>query len=387
MRLLSWAIPFLLFISCQSYDSVEEHEYEFKIMLTEEIKFPLDSLSSGIPSGISETFQSNSPNDTLFSPDNTYFQFNSLGNLLYYDTDTYRLIHKISTKGELLRGLGSVFGAYTLNSDSIYLFAKPFIGLIDSNGNLIDKFNYMTYDIIAEPIPASNSPFLFSKSKIIMGFYDNLIPPKNYNTTLESSELGGRVLFIDLLKKEPSFSFPFPDSYLKNKYYSRYYYSPTVSITNDKKNYLVSLGGDNYVYHTDFKDFTEPIYAGSSEFSLKVKSSSRQNEFEHYRLNYAYNRLIYDKYSGYTYRFLSIPKSEDQLDNPDITISRFKELIIIVLDENLDKIAETKISADFHDEAVFVTEKGLHIWNHKKTNIDEDNMYFGVFNVVKKDSQ
>jgi hypothetical protein len=390
MRLNILIILIITFQACQQseiIDQQDQQEYEFEVKLVDEIKFLLDSISSGIPSEINEAFRSNSPNDTLFEVDRTYFQFSSNGNLLYYDANNYQLIHKINMQGEFLNNLGMVFGAYTLNSDSIYLFATPYIGLIDAAGNLKDKFNYMNYAMIAEPTPISNFPFHFTGSKIIAGFLNKDLPPSNFNTKLESSEVGNRILTIDLIKKESSFSFPFSNEYLENRYYSRYYYHPTITETKDVNKFLVSLAGDNNIYLTDFKSFTEPIYAGISDFSVKTMNNPMQNGYNHYRMNYAYHRVIYDKYKGYTYRFLTIPKNDSQLESPDMVVSRFKELIIIVLDDKLEKIAETRISVDFMDIAVFVTEKGLHIWNHKKTNIDEDNMYFGVFNVVKKDSQ
>ena len=114
---------------------------------------------------------------------------------------------------------------------------------------------------------------------------------------------------------------------------------------------------------------------------------SNESEWDHYRLNYMYEGIIYDQYRNCYYRFVSLPKTKEDLGSGDLKTSRIKDIAVIILDEDFNKIGETIIPQEYSNMIYFVSKGGLNLLNLKKNLADEDNMHFGIFSLTDEASK
>jgi len=94
--------------------------------------------------------------------------------------------------------------------------------------------------------------------------------------------------------------------------------------------------------------------------------------------NHSYSNIIYDKYNNVYYRIAEMKSKYNGLPAWN------KEIAVIILDEQLNKIGETFIGKchSCNIFTMYVNKKGLHI---QKENAHEDSMDFSVYKLIQND--
>ena len=370
--------------SCNDGQDIKRIDLNYELSFIGELKLPLDSLTTSMPHAKSNSFQTNNPNDPIFEYGKSYFQMMSFPNILIYDVAERKLLLKVPIKRDELNMVGMPGTARVINSDSIYFINYPNLSLIDFKGNLLKNYSLMTKEKIAEIIPIHSSKVI-GKS-FISAFATNSIPPRDGNKKYTNADLLGALLNLDLESGHLSFLGAYPSEYAATNFIPRHYYFQSISESPNPYELVASFGASDsvQVFHTE-RDIVKTYFAGFSEF-IKVppKQSPTVDDFDFYRLNFSYNELLYDPYRELLYRVVELPKPESSLSNPDRSIANYKQLAIITLDKNFQKISETVLPKNFHNEIIFVSEEGLNIWDFEKSFQDEDHLYLGVFQLNEK---
>ena len=380
-RLVKYSILFFLciiFVSCED-DTIKEYNHE--LILFDEYVLPIDSVTSVITTS-SEAFVPSYTSDYLDSG-NVYLALINRGSIQFYDYSKKRLVHTLKFKFEGPNSVSSsVWSFDIINQDSIILssFPSPYFYIGNIREDILDSYEVKHEPKIMEAATSSGNPILLVNGNFYLGFYTE-VPPLNGQSPLGDFDVNGIVLEKNKESKNQKLRAYLTEPYLGNKLYSQYYYLTYLNYTPDKNSLMISLGADDSLTVTNFKDTYKRYYAGSDLFDQDDISgyTAKMKNWDHYRLNYMYEGIIYDKYRKCYYRFVSLPKKEEDLSSPDLKTGRVKDFSIVVLNDRFEKIAETLIPTEYCDMSYFITEQGLHLYNIRQATIDEDNIYYGIF--------
>lgn len=375
------------FSSCTEGGS--EKTYNFSLKLSGEYQLPIDSLTSVITTS-TEIFIPSKTSEFLDSGV-VYLCLENRGRLQFYDLNKKELKHTLSFKYQGPNSISSSMRSFDIiNQDSILIstFPAPFIYLVNINGSVLSRFQINNVPKAIEASTTSANPMVLIDNSLFLGFLSN-VPPNDHHSPLEPDEIEGIVLEKSLIDSSQQLRYYFTEPYQGEKLYSMYYYMSYINYDATRDNILISLGADDSITVTDFKTNLRRFYAGSDLFNLdEVKGLSKKDkDWDHYRLNFMYEGIIYDKYKECYYRFISHPKSEEQITSSEIKEGRVKEYSVIVLNNQFEKIAESVIPADYCDMSYFITDRGLFLYSISMAAADEDNIYFGVFSLEENTSE
>ncbi|NVK42046.1 MAG: DUF4221 family protein [Oceanospirillaceae bacterium] len=363
-------------------DNLKNTETSF-LELTGEIQIPIDTRTSGI-SEFATTYLHKTSSDSIFINQQNYLCYlNRWREIQFYDLKSKNLVHQISFVSDGPNAiLGNITSFNIKSLDSIYVssFPLPFIYRVNLLGEILERIELGSFNKPIEPVSSTSRPVVLYNDHIYTGFYTTL-PPTDFHSPLSTEELDGVILNIDLKSKKQELQYYLPTAYTKNNLFSRYYYNPSIGINKFNNQILISFGASDSITVTDFNNFERNYYAGSSLFDEVASLKSKQDAWDHYRLNYMYEGIVYDSYRECYYRFLTLPKKEDELKSGDLKTGRIKDISIIILDNNFQQIGETLIDPSYSNLVYFIDERGLNLYNIKKGLSDEDNLYFGIFNL------
>ncbi|TCL13453.1 uncharacterized protein DUF4221 [Roseivirga ehrenbergii] len=375
-------LPFcwlLLIVSCADKRS---SDLTVHLVLEGEIKIPMDATTSGISEYVT-TYNHLKPSDSIFNNNQTYLCYLNRGKeIQFYDLESKEIIHRISFQSA---GPNAIIGRITafnvVSADSIFVssFPVPFVFRVNLLGEVKEKIMLGPFDKAVEPISNTSKPLLVTNNHIYSSFYTTL-PPTDFHSPLSGDELDNVIIDIDLKSKKQKLQYHLPSPYTKNKLLSHYYYNPSIEKGKRSGEILISFGAHDSISVTDFNNFDRNYYAGSSLFD-EIPSLEKQDGWDHYRLNYMYEGIIYDEFRNYYYRFLTLPKKKDELKSEDLKTGNVKDIAIIILNGNFEKIGETIIDPSYSNMTYFINEEGLNLFNIEKGLTDEDNLYFGTFKV------
>lgn len=377
-------IGYALFLT--SCSKSKEIHYAAFLELTDEMHFPLDETTSGISEFVT-TYTHNGISDSIFNNEQTYLAYiNQPREVQFYDMESKQLVHRINFPSQGPNSISIITAVHTQSPDSIFIasFPLPFIFRVNMKGEILERINLGPFNKTVEPISSTSKPIVVTNNHIYTGFY-TLLPPTDFHSPLNPQELKEIVLDIDLKSQQQELKLNLPDSYTRDKIFSRYYYNPSLSRGKEKGEILISFGASDSITVTNFKQTNHTSYAGSELFSNINPSSKAEDSWDHYRLNYMYEGIIYDPYRNCYYRFLTLPKKEDDLKSTDMKTGRIKDIAIIILDKDFKKVGETMIDPAYSNMMYFVNEKGLNLFNIKKGLTDEDHMSFGTFELTRSD--
>lgn len=378
--------------SCAKNKSLDETKYPIHLEWKEDISFSLDSLTDGYPKNKTAIFRSNNPNDSIFDFNRDYLLHVSLvpgyPYFLFYDLGDQSLFKKLEIDMERMNISTYLGDVIILNSDSLYIQNFPFLTLFSLKGEAIKRYSLISRDKTAEILPFLETALV--NGNFYSGYLGNELPPAAGNSELTTSQMNGAILKLDLSLDSVLFVGELPVDYQNNNFFPYHHYFASLTTNEDSSKIIYSFGASNYIQALDLSNNTTQNFPALSDLFEKVPSklsaSDDMDDFDFYRLHHSFERIIFDPYRKVYYRFYSFPKTEEELNNPAAHISRLKsKLGVVILDEKFQKIGETILPVGYNSTLVFITDKGLHVWNADQSFEDEDNMYIGVFNLIENE--
>jgi len=344
-------------------------ENKYTLNLKKCITFSLDTLTDyGTP--CLQYFENNNKNYIAYQNE----RYNSIYIYNYDNKEKYKIL-KIQKGGA--KGVGVMNGFYVHNFDSIFIPSQTnkCLYLVDINGNIIDKYKYPSKtknDFINLKFETRNQPIYINKK---------LFSP-NYSDNFQS-------VILDLNTQNWLQNTTRPITYQKGFFGSPNLYQCYRTYNENTNHFYYSFPIDNYIY-TNTENNDAKFYAGSYLFDDIEPMSTNpfkiafQNSDRFFRQSPSYAGIFYDKYRNLYYRLAELPVSNENIDANDELIRGFKNYTIIILDEKLKKVGEYIMPKYTNGSGmVFISKDGLNILNFKKSNKNEDRMYFDLFEVVE----
>jgi hypothetical protein len=341
-------------------------------------------------------------NETKFSTKALFSFVNSDGNeilsfegdnkILFYQLHDGLLIHSIHLQKEGPNGVGTVFGHYPLSLDSVYITRRntPELYLVNSNGNVLDKYNYL-YDINEELCTHTISSTIVYSPLIKIGhkIFLNQFLLEGGNTTGDILEKNPVSIVIDeYTKKVNKLPFTYPRLWEGVNDFAFAEYSRIF----DGKRFVYSFFWDENIYITNIEHTeVKKISAKSRYISELNKKLKRPNNFQQgikMSIETAkYGNLVFDPYREVYYRF-AFPQTELKTTEDIQVVSLFRKVFsIIILNKDLEVIGETSFEENtFVPFLFFISKKGLYISNNHINNpfFDENKIAFKRFSLLNK---
>jgi len=375
----------IVLMGCINPNDNKLENFSQELVLDDYYQIPLDSVTDGLPYGYSGVFRSNNPNDSIFEYGKDYFQFisNSTGEWLVYDLTTSNNIFRLKLTGDGPVRFAPINAFIPKNADSILVLNFPNITLINHKGKILKNINALTPEKLGQFIPQSYVLPVWIDDVLITGIMSDL-PPNDLRRKVKMEELIGAIMYIDIITEEKSFKHEFSDQYLNGNYLSHQMYFGTLHAYDSNTTAILGYPHSDSLFIIEGGKIKTQFQAKSEFFNSIPPITPKLKEFDHFRMNYCYRSHFYDAKNKIIYRVVSFPIAEDNLDDPDITISRLKNIAIIAINENFEKVAETVLPEKFHDLMAFVSDGKLYLWDKEKSFSDEDNIHFGVFELKDK---
>ena len=320
---------------------------------------------------------------------------NKYNNSIYlYDYNTGNYVTKFVYEREGSNGILGVAGYYIKNMDSIYLYNRPMVELVlaDSTGRVKDKislkgeqedwpFHYPQYDFktICPIIEKSNN--LLLPGFFPFGLNDSLVNKFRFTTCYD----------IKTNNTSHLFTYP-PEIFGNNANWSDPAYMQVYSSLMPTGEIVHSFSASHNLYiHKLDADFSRIVYGGSNvarnikSIDWDINSGYTPPEkilYLHYIQQDLYSAILYDSWREVYYRYMlqGIPEA-----TTDTRINS-KKIIIVILDKEFNYLGETNIGTgeDWNWNNSFITEEGLNIEYKDINDIDENFLYFKIFNIKKK---
>ena len=318
--------------------------------------------------------------------------FNSFDASLHiYDYQSGALEKKIKFHPEGNHGIGksSNMGHYMEKSDSIFLFHhwENKVYLMDGNAAILRK-----YDLINSALPFEFM-MMVSPSSPAFKIKDHLFitcqsaHSKMNETTylidldLKSGEVKWGIKGPEILDKAfwgaltpytLSLAFDPDDGTIATSFAK----DPEVKVfkaSNTHDIYNARVVGSKYVQ--SFKSFPKKDSEGPL-FGYSYKEIASETN-----RTALYGPIIYDPYRELYYRFMFLPRSQEQYEQK----AKGVQQSIIITNKSLDKIGEIKLPKGiYHPSLFFINDKGLHIANANEYEQDEDFMVFDIYTPESK---
>lgn len=329
-----------------------------------------------------------------------YNEFDSIGYLSIlnsqeneinvYDYDKNRIIEKIKLKQEGPDGVGALdrqSSHFMISKDSIFVFHLAYgqAFLLNGSSEVLRKYTLIDFrndSYSAVPIPSTLNPIIKVGNDILLSCTINA-PQLNYETYQT-------VLKLNLETGEQNFIFSLPRVYSDRFWALSFKYQVCLAFNHLKNElmlnypvihdlYIGSLEGE--IIDTKFagSQYIDRINAVGDDLSVGTTTPTHEAYREMANVDFSssdYISLLYDEHRKVYYRIVHIrPKLED-VENGD----RIPELSIILLDDELNKLGETRLSKKRYNHSMFfVSDRGLNIARKDLYLTNEDSISFEVF--------
>lgn len=289
--------------------------------------------------------------------------------ILFYDLKTQKRVGQILFNKE--SGFSkSIQGYKYIDNNTIIAtnFFTDSLYITDDKAKIkyATLFNYddeINNQKISKVIPNSNTPFIIKEELFLFS------PRLTY---LKKEDIYKKPIFYNYNLKSRKFSainFYFPKEYVDSNTFNHEF-----SYCYNGKNIVISPSHSNEIWITDlnFKEIKK-ISAESEKyrkFNVFTDKNKSMQEFLHDKCsNTYYYGMYYDKYRSVYYRVCFPGRDIDLNDKNLAKESNYpKNMSIIVLDENFNKIGESHFD-DFEFESVFfIAPDGLYV---KSNNPDK----------------
>ncbi len=296
----------------------------------------------------------------------------------FYDLKLQRLENKVTCALEGPDGVGKVSGFRAISMDSIFLTLGHSIVLINSKGQIINKFSFKEIKKGYLPVPYFSTsrvywPLVVKSKKLYIPQELSLDLPYMPDNAIWPSPNSKICLTIDMTDKKNEYlpmEHPLADEkHLNTVRFSREF---------DGNYFIYSFFDDPNVYVTKDHIHINKYYVSSVYFDkivhLKYKSIP---SFEKYNIDHitrsSYHNIVYDMKRKVYYRFVKLPDKYEKSDDITKLVKYPQNFSIIVLNKNFQIIGETKLPPGTYEyKNFFVAEKGLYLSINHIDNPDLD---------------
>ncbi len=310
-----------------------------------------------------------------------------------YNLGEQRLVKRLRFPTNGPNSIRQIQNFTVINSDSIYVYTQANVFqtiLVNGEGevinsNIFEKPDKISFEAIINHGSGNTSPTFLHKKQLCFVQYPliKLADPANINDEFECE------LCYDLeTGKGNKMRIHFPKSY-QNKIWGAFNFMMSRTKGHDD-NVVYSWPAKDEIMVTNFKNEGKWIKAKVDNDYGKTpqpfyKEPEGDEDLEVVVFNYTYHRMHYDAYRNVYYRLALAPM--DELKVKDYTALSYCPIIVIILNENFEKIGETHLPKNIYDfSACFVGEKGFYIphTNPGNPNLGENNITYSIFKLQKK---
>lgn len=292
--------------------------------------------------------------------------------LLIYELLSGKFVKKFSFHAEGPNGIGPRLDNY-LMEDFHHIFipgiTHSVIYRTDTTGIIKDKILFPETEDGLLTIPSYYTNLDHKQLHFIDGA---LYIPQGINRRLGTDrwieESPTAVIMDTLTRKLKKFPMLHPQGKISSEDYGQYMFDLSYSMTYDGENFIYSFSCEDELYKVNPSTASiEKIPAASQYLSPITAKKKRPDDFQQAVKAScempSYRNILYDKYRKVYYRF-AFPETEleENLNYMQILHNGKKEFSIIILDEDLNIVGETKFpSFTYVPHICFIREDGLYI--------------------------
>ena len=295
--------------------------------------------------------------------------------ILLYDYKTQSLLRKIDVVN-----LGDPTSYTIINQDTIIVldYLKGGIAFLNDKGEIYEKIE-IPLDIAYYPFPVSKiAPIKINKGKLV---YWGNISGEYIDESSDNRKVMG---ILDLESHAISYQVPYSDVYKESNWGGGLFRWIYAEYNPKTHNFIVSFPAEHDLFvFSENGDMQNKIYAGSDYIDViaslpksKIFPLDAEEKTRFFVESHSYANIVYDPYRDLYYRVA------EQKCNYKDAIGWKKNISIIILDSQFDKIGETLIGeCDYNYRyAMFVNKQGLHIPQGSSENM----LCFNIYSYEKK---
>ena len=292
--------------------------------------------------------------------------------LLIYELLSGKFVKKFSFDAEGPNGIGPMLNNYWMKDfNNIYIpgITHSVIYQTDTTGIIKGKIDFSETEDGLLTIPSYYTNLDHKQLHFIDGA---LYIPQGINRRLGTDrwieESPTAVIMDTLTRKLKKFPMLHPQGKISSEDYGQYMYDLSYSMTYDGENFIYSFSCEDELYKVNPSTASiEKIPAASQYLSPITAQKKRPDDFQQAVKAScempSYRNILYDKYRKVYYRF-AFPETEleENLNYMQILHNGKKEFSIIILDEDLNIVGETKFPPfTYVPHICFIREDGLYI--------------------------
>lgn len=368
----------------ENNSKIFENKYAF--VEVDSMSFPIDSIT---------TFWHYSSAINKIDSDSIYFYsyINSFDHSINYSSLDKQKTKKIfaNLKNESKLNLISETSTHLfINPNQFFIYSLDTGKLfhIDSIGNIKNEYGIVDYNnanntSLVFPEPSSMNPFIKSNDDILFSC--------GIKSQIDYSGIG-MVLKYNLKNNEKKYILPLPQLYNEAFWGSPFKYLPSFALNPNENILAISYPISSYVYRADLNgNIIDSASVGSKYFSkiepmfndveYAIKTDRDYGEEDIFSFsNSDFSKLIYDRYKNLYYRVAFIRPNENEVKIGD----KIPDFSIIITDNNLKKIGESKFSGKIYDVSMMsVTEHGIWLPRKDYYTLDQSKIIFSLFELKK----
>lgn len=323
-----------------------------------------------------------------------YLSFDNRGKeILFYKITSGELVKKVCFEKEGANGIGGSLDSYSiLDFNHIYIPAQN--GLIyvsDTSAVINQRIDYSKTDEGSHLTYFNIQSFIYNPLYFVEG---KLYIPQPPNPSLEGEFLSKSPVSAVIDTANHSIK-ALPLNYLPTVSAKDVMYSMgglAVSRCYDGENFLYSFYESDTVYKASADHKIIEKYSLKSKYIDKVEVTVNRDWDLDRRIKQlceqsAYGNLIYDKYRKVYYRFV-YPKTEleDRENYMNILHSGKKSLAIMIIDEKMNVIGETRLpDYTYNPNIFFIRKDGLYlsVSHIKRLDYDDNMLRFQRLELIK----
>lgn len=316
--------------------------------------------------------------------------------LLVYELLSGKLVKKVSFHAEGPNGIGpGLYGYLMKDFDHIYVagITHSVIYRTDTTGIIREKILFPETEdgMLTEPSYYTNLGYKQ------LHFIDGaLYIPQGLNRALGTDrwveESPTAVVMDTLTRKVKRFPMLHPQGKISSEDYNNYMADLTYSMTYDGENFIYSFSCEDELYRVAPSSASVEKMPATSRYLPTITFKKIPDDFRQIIKASCempdYGNILYDPYRKVYYRF-AFPETEleDGLNYMQILHNGKKEFSIIILDENLHVIGETKFPPfSYVPHIFFIREDGLYIStsHFMREDYSDDILCFQRFELKRK---
>lgn len=291
--------------------------------------------------------------------------------LLIYELLSGKFVKKFSFDAEGPNGIGPMLNNYWMKDfNNIYIpgITHSVIYQTDTTGIIKGKIDFSETEDGLLTIPSYYTNLDHKQLHFIDGA---LYIPQGINRRLGTDrwieESPTAVIMDTLTRKLKKFPMLHPQGKISSEDYGQYMYDLSYSMTYDGENFIYSFSCEDELYKVNPSTASVEKIPAASQYLSPITFKRRPDDFSQTLKATcemaSYKNILYDKYRKVYYRF-ACPETalEDNLNYMQILHNGKKEFSIIILDEDLNIIGETKFPPfTYVPHICFIREDGLYI--------------------------